>query len=334
MEQKKTLWIIAAVGVFLLVVLGGGLIAFRQTKASVSTVTKNSPIEKKGPEGWAPAPEPQGLPYQNNGFTTTNDMVVLSENTKIYGFNSESVNESKDMIQAPGYENTEAPAAPTVPSSQTIDLNDLRREAATGLQPQPSNQNINISINLPESGIKPADNYVTVQAPVSVSSEYYTQEVESKNVSRMNPPAKAPAEAVDAPKAADKAVPPAAKAEPKAPSAPKTAAAPKAAATASKNTAAASTPKASASAAKPVTRYWVQVAAYSNKNTAENARSILTEKKITSDIYTYQDAKEKLYYRVRIGPFTTKSEAEYWKAKIGEIKDFANAGSYVTSTTD
>ena len=57
-------------------------------------------------------------------------------------------------------------------------------------------------------------------------------------------------------------------------------------------------------------------------------------KKINSDIYTYEDAKSKLFYRVRVGPFTTKSEAEYWQSKIVEIADFAKAGSYVTSTVN
>ena len=98
---------------------------------------------------------------------------------------------------------------------------------------------------------------------------------------------------------------------------------------ASTKTAASSTTK-----SNPITRFWVQVAAYSNKKTAENARSVLSDKKINSDIYTYEDNKSKLFYRVRVGPFTTKSEAEYWQSKITEISDFAKAGSYVTSTVN
>jgi cell division protein FtsN len=112
--------------------------------------------------------------------------------------------------------------------------------------------------------------------------------------------------------------------------------------TASKSTASSSktttktTPSTSSGTAgsATVTRFWVQVAAYSNKKTAENARSVLSDKKINSDIYTYEDAKSKLFYRVRVGPFTTKSEAEYWQSKIVEISDFAKAGSYVTSTVN
>ena len=92
--------------------------------------------------------------------------------------------------------------------------------------------------------------------------------------------------------------------------------------------------KQSAPKEKGVTRYWVQVASYSNKKGAENARSILDENKIPSDIFTYTDTKNNLFYRVRIGPYTTKSEAEYWKARIEQIDFFKNSKCYVTTTTD
>jgi len=92
--------------------------------------------------------------------------------------------------------------------------------------------------------------------------------------------------------------------------------------------------KQSAPKEKGVTRYWVQVASYSNKKGAENARSILDENKIPSDIFTYTDTKNNLFYRVRIGPYTTKSEAEYWKTRIEEIDFFKTSQCYVTTTTD
>lgn len=92
--------------------------------------------------------------------------------------------------------------------------------------------------------------------------------------------------------------------------------------------------KQSAPKEKGVTRYWIQVASYSNKKGAENARSILDENKIPSDIFTYTDTKNNLFYRVRIGPYTTKSEAEYWKTRIEEIDFFKTSQCYVTTTTD
>lgn len=85
-------------------------------------------------------------------------------------------------------------------------------------------------------------------------------------------------------------------------------------------------------APKTVTKFWVQIASYSNKKSAEGARLILSDNKIPSDIFTYNGDGNKLYYRVRIGPYTTKSEASYWQNKILKIKEFEKAESYVTST--
>ena len=82
------------------------------------------------------------------------------------------------------------------------------------------------------------------------------------------------------------------------------------------------------------TQFWVQVAAYGNKKGAEGARSILDENKIPSDIFTFKDNKGKLFYRVRVGPYTTKGEAEYWRSKIIQIYEFSSAESYITSTTN
>lgn len=325
MEQKKTLWIIAAVGVFLLVVLGGAMFIYGPTKkASGTTVTAKLPVEKQVNNGWnqlPPSPNynPNAMPYQNNGFNAqdVSEMVVLSENTKVYGFNTEDVDRTSSQLQPPAGNANQ-------PLTQTIDLNALKKEYLGELQtPSNQNQNVNITVNIPDSYGKAADSYVTVQAPVSVSSEYYNQEVESKaKYTTKNTYEPAPAEKVPAPKYTEPEV-----------NAPVKTPAPSVKTT-TVTSAGSKTTTVTTSAAKPVTRFWVQVAAYSNKNTAENARSTLSEKKISSDIYTYQDAKDKLYYRVRVGPFTTKSEAEYWKAKIVEIKDFTNAGSYVTSTTD
>ena len=93
--------------------------------------------------------------------------------------------------------------------------------------------------------------------------------------------------------------------------------------------------KAASSAKAPATKtqFWVQVAAYSSKKAAEGARSVLDENKITADIFTYKDSKDNLFYRVRVGPYTTKSEAEYWKSKIIKISEFSKAESYITSTS-
>ena len=295
MEQKKTLWIIAAVSVFLLVVVGGAMIVFNPTGGSSRRTASINPVEKtaqvSSSSGWTnnTTVEPAGT-----SSPQVSDMFVVSENTTVLdlGQGSSSV-------------------AATDSQSTTIDLNALKRElAADGALAQTNPQNnINITVNLTDK-----ENTAKVEEPpVVLTTEYYTGKAKE-------------AEATEKATAVKKTETAVAKATP---------AASKSTASSSKTTTKTNPSTSSRTAgAATVTRFWVQVAAYSNKKTAENARSVLSDKKINSDIYTYEDAKSKLFYRVRVGPFTTKSEAEYWQSKIVEISDFAKAGSYVTSTVN
>lgn len=297
MEQKKTLWIIASVGIFLLVILGAGLLIYSPNRTSQSASL--APVAKNTQNGWTKtdqnslAIEAQtNSPNPNN--QTVNDMFVISENTNILGLNDNNT------------DTTDVRIVEESPASTTIDLNALKRElmadSVTSYNPvvtQP--QNINITVNIPESE---KQEIVSVQSPVSVTSEYYT------NVSA-NPQTLVKEEApkVKENKTSEKKY---------------------------RKTEKEVLPKKAVenvkAAPKEITRFWVQVASYENKKTAENARNALSDKKISSDIYTYEDNKDKLFYRVRVGPFTTKSEAEYWKAKIEELPDFKKAGSYITQT--
>ena len=79
--------------------------------------------------------------------------------------------------------------------------------------------------------------------------------------------------------------------------------------------------------------FWVQAASFANKNGADAARSVLDENKIPADVFTYKDGKGKVFYRVRIGPYVTKSEAEYWRTRVGQINDFKSGESYITQTS-
>ena len=293
MEQKKTLWIIAAVSVFLLVVVGGAAIVFNpliseaKRKSSVNPVEKTAQVQTQNQTGWTNT----SVQDTQTSSPTVNDMFVVSENTTVLGFNQ------------PAQED---------PQSTTIDLNALKKElAANASVSQP--QNINITVNLSES-----ENQSKVEEPpVLVTSEYYVKSAKESEASEK-------AAAVKQTQSVSVA-----KAEPA-----KTTASSTKSTSSTGTSSSTKTSTVKAAASNPITRFWVQVAAYSNKKTAENARSVLSEKKINSDIYTYEDNKSKLFYRVRVGPFTTKSEAEYWQSKITEISDFAKSGSYVTSTVN
>ncbi|MCQ2586315.1 MAG: SPOR domain-containing protein [Treponema sp.] len=282
MEQKRTLWIIAAAGMFLLVVLGAAFILYSPAqKCAPQTIAQNFQVPPQGfqqpSSGWQSVPGAyngnQLLP-PSQGEIHTNDLTVYTENTKVYGTETSE--------------------------GTVIDLNALK--AATEMAPAqesvPQPQNINITVNLPETKIE------TVPAPVVAVTDVPVRVVQAE-------PAKRPASSV-APAAPATSSKTTVKPAPKAESKP------------------AAAPVKQAPAKPAVSQYWVQAAAYSNKKTAENARAVLDDNKIPADIFTYQDAKGKVFYRVRVGPYTTKSEAEYWRTKIEKISEFSKAESYIT----
>ena len=312
MEQKKTLWIIAAVSVFLLVVMGAAMILYNPSIGASRKVASIKPVEKtaqaSSQSGWTNSTTVEPAATSS---PQVSDMFVVSENTTVL-----------DLGQSG------SSAASSDNQSTTIDLNALKKELASeaALNPNPS-QNINITVNLSDK-----DNVAKVEEPpVVLTTEYYTgkakeaEEAEKASAVKKTETAVAKSTA-ETPKASSSST-----ASTKSVAKASTSSTSSGTAKTASKTTASSTSNAKSAA---VTRFWVQVAAYSNKKTAENARSVLSDKKINSDIYTYEDNKSKLFYRVRVGPFTTKSEAEYWQSKIVEIADFSKAGSYVTSTVN
>ncbi len=83
---------------------------------------------------------------------------------------------------------------------------------------------------------------------------------------------------------------------------------------------------------KPVDQYWVQAASFVSKANADKARLALIDQKIPAEVFTHSDDDGVTFYRVRVGPYTTKSEAEYWNSLIQTVGNFADAKSYVTNT--
>ena len=292
MEQKKTLWIIAAVGLFLIVVFGAAYLLLNNSGDRYEgTTTSITPSEKRNLDnGWSspsdvsktPAENPdQSADSLNPAFQTANDLFVVANNATVVDLNG-------------GSEGT------------TIDLFTLDKDSN-------STPNAVVTSKAPDTVVTVPEN----TAKSNEAVEYYTgKPIEAETQEKANSVKQTSTETKKTSATVSK---PATTA--------KTTTAPKTSKPASVKTN-------TASKSTPVTRYWVQVASYQNKKTAENARTVLNDNKILSDIFTYEDSSNKLFYRVRLGPYTTKSEAEYWMSKILQIKDFANAQSYVTSTVD
>jgi len=100
-------------------------------------------------------------------------------------------------------------------------------------------------------------------------------------------------------------------------------------------------PVASAATPKPATRtpsptkapavstaiadqYWVQTGSFSSQGQAEEAQQKLKEKGIPAMIQT-SVVKGKTWFRVRVGPYSTKNEADYWLSLVTSIKGFESS---------
>ncbi len=303
------MWIIAAAGVFLLVVVGAALILYSPSLQKAKPVqTLYNPAD-----GWisanpssdtnpALADASNANPYQNPAeLTSSSDPLAITSDAT----NGESLSGQNDQ---PGmmnpYSNANAPVkADSVTvisdnttvyggSTTTIDLNALKNGQAVAstntVTPQNSLTENRISENTKSSESYSESSYY---APVATSKSVAEKTVaKAETVKKAEPkPAKTVAESKPAPKA---------KAAPAIPD-----------------------------------RFWVQAASYSSEKSAEEARSVLESNKIQSEIFTFKDNKGKLFYRVRIGPYTTASEAEYWNKRIAMIDKFSDANSYVVNSS-
>lgn len=280
MDQKKTLWIIAAVGAFLLFVLGAAFIMYPKAPKVAQTITTNTLTESKNlstsskieqeDDGWTK----ENVEIPND--LTVKDLTVFSENANVYGFDTVKNGEG-----------------------ETLDLNSLKNQIEN------SNENSNQKTNQITVVIKD-ETSKNIVAENNVSSNIeYVEKVPEKTI-KTETSAK-PKNVIKNNESTNNV----------------------------KKVTSTTTKEKTKTVEKVVstkTQFWVQVGSYSNKKTAESARSSLDDNKISSDIFTYEDSKGKLFYRVRVGPYTTKSEAEYWRSKIIKIDAFSKAESYITST--
>ncbi|UKI53834.1 MAG: SPOR domain-containing protein [Treponema sp.] len=282
MEQKRTLWIVAAVGVFLLVVLGAALILYtpqsKQATIANSRVTNSSTASN----GWISlAPSAPLQASTNPDEKADEESSVLPE--------KEIPNPAKTELRA---EEVNIYAENAKVYSEKTELNKLGENAT--VKAESSEKPTTIVLTEPEKTAEAKASKPEVSKPRS--------NVTVKN--SVSEKQKAPAKPEH------------------------------------KNTAkTAKTEQNKSVSAKPsvkepeIVQYWVQVSALTSRKSADEARNKLGENQITADVFTYTDNKKQLFYRVRVGPYTTKSEAEYWRTKISKIDSFQNSSSYITSTT-
>ena len=148
MEQKKTLWIIASVGAFLLLVLG--IAWFNYTPKENLTTSGFTKLQKEDVSrgnGWEKqVPVPPPAPSFEN--TKVEDVVVVADNATVVGMNNSNTAESTTIdLNALKKELIMEQNANVEKDSS---LAPVQNEVGATEQSVPVPQNINITVNVPE----------------------------------------------------------------------------------------------------------------------------------------------------------------------------------------
>ena len=261
MEQKKLLWIVAAVSVFVLVIFGFALVIYspprtaeteRQTAAAIIP-GQSAEIARRNaaavdPDSWVK--NPNVTPGLDTEIVPSPQAESLTSINSAYG-----AKEAERPDRAEMSESAPAPA-PAPVATETISVRNLAPHQAQEERPS--------------------------RPPASVSAE----------PTRNDPPA------VSKPSSARTESRQAAK---------------------------------PASKQQPVVEYWIQTGSFSSKINAESARKMLADRFIDDvEIFT-KEINGAQTYRVRVGPYSNKEEADYWLGTIAETPEFS--GSYVSRVT-
>ena len=298
MEQKRTLWIIAAVGVFLLVVLGAALVLYSPASRASQTIAGYSTERGTSSNGWISLAPSAPVQQKTQDEILSDIQTDTKENeSSISDFTAISDSEETDGQERKVGELTVYADNATIYSANT------KNEPSAYAQDVPQKIiNNTTTIDLTAAPKEPvmAHNVLPKSEPAKEAVQKVRQ-APARRIAESTQPSKILAQAEKTP-------------------------APK------KQTVQKTPEKPAAVKQAEQTQYWVQVTSLTSRKSADTAREVLDENKITADVFTYTDAKGQLFYRVRVGPYTTKSEAEYWQAKIARIDTFKNTSSYVAST--
>ena len=315
MEQRRILWIVAAVGLFLLVVVGFALILYSPNKNQDPIITQNQSTN----DIWASTqnaipidpnyqtPNLQGTPLEN---------IVALNGTQIQqGLTSQLDNPTQSgMVQQN--------------QSQEIQTQPyLAQPVANGNNVLPSDSMALVGKQVQDVTVISGNTKVITSGSTTIDLTGLTVNSTSQPVVTQNTNTNTQTENTVVPASTKTTSTTSAKASTKTTSTTK--------ASSTKTTAkVSSTAKTASTKTETLApKYWIQAGSYSSKKNAEEARSALSVEKIASEIFTYTDANGNLFYRVRIGPYTTKSEAEYWQSRVALIEKFSGAKTYITDSS-
>lgn len=308
MEQKRILWIVASVGLFLLVVVGFALILYSPTQRQDPVITNNQSTN----DIWASTQNvtPINPNYQASMLQGTPlENTVNLDGTQV----QQGLNPTQSVM---GQQTPQFQGMPNQPYSVPNGNNVLPSDSMTLVGQQQVKDVTVISENtkvITSGGTTIDLTGLTVNSatqPVVTQNTNTTSQTEKTVVATSN-----------------KQSSPTAKVESAKTTSTKNTTTAKASSTTKTASAKTTTPA-------PIThKFWIQAGSYSSKKNAEEARNALSAEKIASEIFTYTDSNGTLFYRVRVGPYTTKSEAEYWQSRIALIDKFSSSKTYITDSS-
>lgn len=308
MEQKRILWIVASVGLFLLVVVGFALILYSPTQRQDPVITNNQSTN----DIWASTQNvtPINPNYQASMLQGTPlENTVNLDGTQV----QQGLNPTQSVM---GQQTPQFQGMPNQPYSVPNGNNVLPSDSMTLVGQQQVKDVTVISENtkvITSGGTTIDLTGLTVNSatqPVVTQNTNTTTQTEKTVVATSN-----------------KQSSPTAKVESAKTTSTKNTTTAKASSTTKTASAKTTTPA-------PIThKFWIQAGSYSSKKNAEEARNALSAEKIASEIFTYTDSNGTLFYRVRVGPYTTKSEAEYWQSRIALIDKFSSSKTYITDSS-
>ncbi|MDR0637864.1 MAG: SPOR domain-containing protein [Spirochaetaceae bacterium] len=75
----------------------------------------------------------------------------------------------------------------------------------------------------------------------------------------------------------------------------------------------------------------MQIGSYTQKSGADKVKASLSERGLVSVIFD-GDVQGKTYYRVRVGPYVSQAEADYWLRFVKDIDGFENSQVWKSGT--
>ena len=275
MEQKKILWVILSVSLFVLIIFGIALFLYSPSRntATAQAGGETVPYESGSasasvdPDLWARDPD-RVAGLDRNAPSATGNIINLN-NLNIISTDGQSEQNGIDVSELTA-------------QAGTAEVSGLPKELAEqiGIETTPEQ---------PEAQPAPAKNEVPAQPQTAASVQPQPKLAGEKKPAVEKKSAQASASVTIKPHA--------------------------------------KTPAAQPAAPQVQTIYWVQTASLANRINAERARDKLAAQHMKVEIFT-KETSAGLTHRVRVGPFTNSTEANYWLNSIKKIEDFEK--SYVT----